>query len=58
MDEKGSGESPESPLEAQEGRGHVHARSNPKVPAEQQWDAEAHGPEHDGAYLKPVARLR
>ena len=52
VDEKGSGESRESPTEVQEGRGRMHARSNPKVPAEQQWDAEAQGPEHDGAYLR------
>ena len=29
----------------------MHGRT-PKVPAEQQWDAEAQGPEHDGAYLQ------
>ena len=40
------------------GVGRVHARSNPKVPAEQQWDAEAQGPEHDGAFLEQVTCLR
>ena len=35
-----------------------HARSNPKVPAEQQWDTEAQGPQHHGAYLEPVTCLR
>ena len=33
-------------------RRRMHARSNPKVPAEQQWDTEAQGPEHHGAYLE------
>ena len=37
-----------------EGRGRMHARSNPEVPAEQQRDAKAQGPEHDGAYLEQV----
>ena len=32
----------------------MHARSNPKIPAEQRWDAEAQGLEHDGAYLEHV----
>ena len=44
-------------LEVQEGR-RMHARSNPKVPAEQQWDAEARGPEHDGAYLEQRTCLK
>ena len=35
-------------------RRRVHARSNPKVPAEPQWDTEAQGPEHHGAYLEPM----
>ena len=42
----------------QEGRGRMHARSNPEVPAKQQWDSEAQGPEHNGAYLKQVTCLR
>ena len=41
----------------QEGRGRLHARSNPEVPAEQQWDSEAQGPEHDGAHLEQVTCL-
>ena len=36
----------------------MHARSNTKVPAEQQWDTEAQGPECHGAYLEPVTCLR
>ena len=44
-------------LEVQEGR-RMHARSNPKVAAEQQWDAEARGPEHDGAYLEQRTCLK
>ena len=38
------GSHPSSPSlspEVQEGRGRVHAWSKPKVPGEQQWDAEA-----------------
>ena len=58
MDEKGPGKSRESRPEVQEGRGRMHARSNLKVPAEQQWDAEAQGPEHNGAYLEQVTCLR
>ena len=57
VDEKASGESPETPPEVQEGRGRMRARSNPKVPAELQWDAEAQGPEHDGAYFEQVTCL-
>ena len=58
VDEKGSGESRESLPKVQEGRGRMHARSNPEVPAEQQWDSEAQGPEHDGAYLEQATCLR
>ena len=58
VDETGSGESWESPPEVQEGRGRMHAGSNPKVPAKQQWDAEAQAPEHDGAYFEQVTCLR
>ena len=36
----------------------MHARSDPKVPAEQQWEAEAKGPEHIGAYLEQATCLR
>ena len=36
----------------------MHARSDLKVPGEQQWEAEAQGPEHDGAYLEPATCLR
>ena len=57
-DEKGSGELQESPPEVQEGRGHMLARSNAIDPAVQQWDAEAQGPEHDGAYLEQETCLR
>ena len=39
-------------------RRRMHARSNPKVPAEKQWDTEAHGPEHHGAYLEQATCLR
>ena len=58
VDENGSGESQEFLPKVQEGRGRMHARSNPEVPAEQQWDAGAQGPEHDGAYLEQVTCLR
>ena len=34
--------------EGPERRRRMHARSNPKVTAEQQWDTEAQGPEHHG----------
>ena len=53
-----SNEFRESLPEIQEGRGRMHARSNPKVPVEQQWDAEAQGPEHDGSYLEQLKCLR
>ena len=42
----------------QEGRGRMHARSNPEVPANQQWDSEAQGSEHNGAYFEQVTCLR
>ena len=42
----------------QEGRGRMHARLNPEVPAEQQWDSEEQGPEHNGAYFEQVTCLR
>ena len=53
-----SNESREPLGEVQEGHGRVHAWSNPKVPAEQQWNVEAQGPEHDGAYLEQVTCWR
>ena len=49
---KGSGESRESPPEVQEGHDRMRKRSVPKVPAEQQWEVEAQGPEHVDAYLE------
>ena len=55
---EGSNESRESLPEVQEGRDRMHARSNPKVLVEEQWNAEAQGPEHDGAYLEQVTCLR
>ena len=45
----------------QVGRGRMHARSNPEVPevpAKQQWDSEAQGSEHNGAYFEQVTCLR
>ena len=49
---------PLPPPEVQEGRDRIRRRSNPEVPAEQQWDAEARGPKHDGAYVEQVTRSR
>ena len=58
VDEKWSGESRELLPKVQEGRGRMLARSIPEVPAEQQWDAKAQGPEHSRAYLEQVTCLR
>ena len=50
---RGSGESRSHPRSRKD-VAVFHAQSNPKVPAEKQWDAEAQGPEHDGAFLEQV----
>ena len=49
---------PSSRPEVQERRDRMHVRSDLKVPAEQQWEADAQGSEHDGAYLEPATCLR
>ena len=47
----------ESHPDVQEGHDRMRARSDPRVPAEQQWEAEAQGPEHDGAHFEPATCL-
>ena len=36
----------------------MHAWSNPKIPAEQQWNTETQTPEHHEAYLEQATCLR
>ena len=57
-DEKGSGEFRESHPEVQEGLDRKREWSDPKVPAEQQWEAEVQSPEDDGACLEQETCLR